>query len=341
MAEHAFGILLTGGSSTRMGRDKATIALGDTTLARRSAGALEAVTSAALEVGSGVSGLPHVEEDPLGSGPLAAVVAAWHALVARQTRRRPAVVVACDLPHLSSTLLGWLAAQPGDASVVPLLDGVPQPLCARWSVADLDRAVAQLASGERSLRRVFGPDARYVPEPDWQQVAPRRALYDVDTQEDLARLGLAAPELGDEWIALGEHPLPARAAAQWATLPGCGAVVTFEGTVRDHSEGRAGVDTLDYEAYETPALTRMGEVVAEARKRWPDLVRVALLHRVGRLLVGETSVLVVASSAHRAVAFRAGEFVIDTVKETVPIWKLEHWRDGEAWGSDAHPVRSL
>lgn len=138
---------------------------------------------------------------------------------------------------------------------------------------------------------------------------------------------------GDVWIALSEEPLPTTEAAQWAVGPGCGAVVSFSGTVRDHSEGRPGVFLVEYEAYAEHVERVLAEVAGAARQRWPDIGRVALLHRSGPLGVGETSVVVVVSAPHRAEAFEASRFCIDTIKETVPIWKREHWAGGADWSA--------
>lgn len=334
-----FGILLTGGSSSRLGRDKATLDVTGEPLAKRVAGVLSGATGDAVEVGGGHSGLPSVVEEPAGTGPLAAVVAGWRELVRRTGEKRPAVVLACDLPDVSAELVRWLASHPAAGSVVPVVGGVAQPLCARWSARDLGRAAARLAAGERWLRDLFD-DSAYVGEEGWSAVASATTMDDVDTPGDLSRRCLAPPE-GDDWVGLSRRPLPTDAAVGWAARPDCGAVVTFMGTVRDHAEGRDGVETLTYEAYEDPALDRMAAVVAEARRRWPSLARVAVLHRLGALAVGDTAVTVVASAAHRQEAFAAGGFLIDTVKETVPIWKHERWRDGEGWGTGAQPVRSV
>ncbi len=341
MGARVYGIVLTGGASRRMGKDKATLDVGGVPLARRAAEALSAATSLALEVGPGTTGLPSVNEEPRGSGPLAAVVAGWTELVRRSGEKQPAVVLACDLPAVTPGLVAWLAGRPGDASVVPVVDGVPQPLCARWAVVDLERAGALLAGGERSLRQVFGPGTEFVTEDEVDRAAGRGLTRDVDTPEDLARLALAPPSEGEDWVGLARGALAVEAAVAWATLPRCGAVVTFAGTVRDHAEGRDGVEELVYEAYETPALSRMAAVVSDARARWPAIARVAVLHRLGALAVGETAVVVVVSSPHRHDAFAAGGYVIDTVKETVPIWKFERWRGGEDWGTGAEPVRSV
>ena len=124
----------------------------------------------------------------------------------------------------------------------------------------------------------------------------------------------------------------------WAERPYCGAVVLFTGTVRDHAEGRPGVTALEYEAYEEEVVPRLADIAGEARRRWPVLGRVAVLHRVGALDVGETSVLVAVSAPHRAEAFDAARFCIDTLKTTVPIWKRETWEGGSDWALCSHPV---
>ena len=136
-------------------------------------------------------------------------------------------------------------------------------------------------------------------------------------------VGLIPPETGDDWIGLTADPLPLDAALRWAERASCGAVVLFSGTVRDHAEGRPGVSALEYEAYEEEVEPRLTAIAAEARVRWPVVGRVVLLHRVGRLEVGESSVVVVASAPHRPEAFAAARFAIDTLKDTVPIWKRD------------------
>jgi molybdopterin synthase catalytic subunit len=84
----------------------------------------------------------------------------------------------------------------------------------------------------------------------------------------------------------------------------------------------------------------MADIVAEIRTRWPEVARLALLHRVGELRLSEVSVVVVVSAAHRGAAFDAAEFAIDTLKETVPIWKQEHWSGGSDWAVEQHEIRS-
>ncbi|MDR7483570.1 MAG: molybdenum cofactor biosynthesis protein MoaE [Armatimonadota bacterium] len=110
--------------------------------------------------------------------------------------------------------------------------------------------------------------------------------------------------------------------------PDAGAVVLFLGTVREHSRGRR-VQRLEYEAYETLARAEMQRIAAEAARRFG--ARVAMVHRVGTLAIGEISVAIAAAAPHRREAFDAGRFAIDTLKQTVPIWKKEVWADGAQW----------
>ncbi|MGH9126709.1 MAG: molybdenum cofactor biosynthesis protein MoaE [Acidimicrobiales bacterium] len=149
------------------------------------------------------------------------------------------------------------------------------------------------------------------------------------------------PASGDEWVGLTEQPLPALQALEWSVLPGCGAEVLFSGTVRDHAEGRPGVTELEYEVYPEAGLRRLAAIAAEARHRWDGLGRIALLHRIGRLRIGECSVIVVVSAPHRGVAFDAAEWCIDTLKSTVPIWKRETWEGGVGWGTDATEIATI
>ncbi len=112
--------------------------------------------------------------------------------------------------------------------------------------------------------------------------------------------------------------------------PSCGAVALFLGTVRDHAPGREDVTHLEYEAYGGVVESKIAEIVAEARDRWP-LERVAVVHRVGDLAVGEVSVGVAVGSEHRAEAFAAARYLIDELKARAPIWKKEHWAGGAEW----------
>jgi molybdopterin synthase catalytic subunit len=139
-----------------------------------------------------------------------------------------------------------------------------------------------------------------------------------------------------DWIGIVPGELPVAEAAEWAIVRDCGAVVSFTGTVRDHSPDRPDVSELVYEAYEEMVDPKMAEIAASARERWPDIGRIVLLHRVGRLGLRQAAVLVVVSTPHRQEAFDAARYCIDTVKATVPIWKREFWAGGEDWGACHH-----
>ena len=154
------------------------------------------------------------------------------------------------------------------------------------------------------------------------------------------------PETGQDWLVLTAGELPIARAYEWLLSPECGAVVLFSGTVRDHADGRAGVTSLTYEAYEEHVLGRFERIAAELRRRWPMVGRVVLWHRTGELALTESSVIVAVSSPHRAEAFEAARFGIDTLKATAPIWKKETWSgaDGgeeEAWALGAHDLADV
>jgi molybdopterin synthase catalytic subunit len=111
--------------------------------------------------------------------------------------------------------------------------------------------------------------------------------------------------------------------------PEAGAVVLFSGIVRDNNLGRR-VEHLEYDAYPSLAERTLADIAAESRTRW-DLTEVAIHHRIGRLEIGEASLLVAVSAPHRAEAFEACRFCVDRVKQSVPVWKKEVWEGGESW----------
>jgi molybdopterin synthase catalytic subunit len=111
--------------------------------------------------------------------------------------------------------------------------------------------------------------------------------------------------------------------------PGVGGIVVFEGVVRDNARGKQ-VRYLEYDVYPEMAAQQIREIVVEVERRW-GVERVAVAHRVGRLEIGEASVIIVVASPHRAEAFDACRYIIDTLKTTVPIWKKEVATNGEEW----------
>jgi molybdopterin synthase catalytic subunit len=132
------------------------------------------------------------------------------------------------------------------------------------------------------------------------------------------------------------HREPIDLAALQATSPADGALCLFAGIVRNENKGRA-VLYLEYEAYEDMALALMEKIAAEARQRWP-ITDLRMVHRLGRLEIGEASVAVVVASPHRVEAFAACRFLIDTLKAQAPIWKKEYYADGSAWLEESRPV---
>jgi len=143
------------------------------------------------------------------------------------------------------------------------------------------------------------------------------------------------------WVSVTESPLSSDELAAWAVRPNCGAVVTFSGVVRDHSRAREGVLGLEYETSTKLAEQRIHEIVAVARERWPSLVAIAIHHRIGRVELSETTVIVAVSSPHRSDAFDAARFSIDTLKKTVPMWKREFWEGGSAWSEETSPLLDI
>ncbi|MHB8504425.1 MAG: molybdenum cofactor guanylyltransferase [Acidimicrobiales bacterium] len=186
-------LLLTGGRSRRMGRDKATLVVGGNTLAARTAAVLAGVDLAgpAVEVGPGVSGLVHVPDQRPGGGPLAAVATGVAAL-RRLDWDGAALVLATDLPHLDTCLLRWLATHPFEGSVVPVAGDRPQWLCARYDTEALDAAGTLVAAGRSALRELLsGRSSHLAAETEWAAVSPAgvSVLADVDDPSDLESLG--------------------------------------------------------------------------------------------------------------------------------------------------------
>jgi molybdopterin synthase catalytic subunit len=137
---------------------------------------------------------------------------------------------------------------------------------------------------------------------------------------------------------VSEAPLDVAEVASSVTGPGCGAVVTFIGLVRDHNAGRE-VRFLDYEAFAPLAVRSFERIAGEAAERWPSAV-LAIHHRTGRITIGEASVAIAAASPHRADAFAVSRYAIERIKQISPIWKHEHFDGGEVWieGATADPL---
>jgi molybdopterin synthase catalytic subunit len=130
-------------------------------------------------------------------------------------------------------------------------------------------------------------------------------------------------------IIITHQPLDRAALVAAVAHPGAGGIVVFEGVVRDNARGKQ-IRYLEYDVYAEMAVEQIRQIIAEAGRRW-DTPRVAVAHRVGRLEIGEASVIIVVATPHRHAAFEACRYIIDTLKTTVPIWKKEVATSGEQW----------
>lgn len=153
------------------------------------------------------------------------------------------------------------------------------------------------------------------------------------TGDEVAFIPPVSGGAGDpDWVGpvtIGRAPIDVAQLERAVADPHAGAIVTFAGTTRADNAGRK-VIRLEYEAYESMALSEMRRLAREAGERW-RIVRIAISHRIGLVDIGETSVAIAVSAAHRAEAFEACRFAIDRLKQIVPIWKKEHFEGGEVW----------
>jgi molybdopterin synthase catalytic subunit len=172
-----------------------------------------------------------------------------------------------------------------------------------------------------------------------QEIAGRsRPLADGDEVAFMPPVSGGAPEPSDFFL-LTREVIPTQKLADGLKAPADGAVVVFEGIVRDHSHGRRTL-YLEYEAYEPMAVRKMEEIGEEIHSKF-DVDRVGMIHRLGRLEMGETSVAVVVTSAHRPAAFDACRYAIDRLKQAVPIWKKEYFEDGAVWAEGEGQTKVL
>lgn len=218
---------------------------------------------------------------------------------------------------------------------VPLEDGAGGP--ALW---------AALVARYPALASLPAPAGYAVNDEYVQETGPLRESDEValippvsgggGTPRDPAAQGARAAGEGAAFplIEITGRPISVDRLLEAAADPRAGAVVLFLGVVRDHARGRR-VRHLEYEAYEALARRELERIASAVRERWP-VARIAIVHRTGRLRVGEASVAIAASAPHRPEAFEAARFAIDALKRTVPIWKKEVWEGGEAWvGAEA------
>lgn len=203
-------------------------------------------------------------------------------------------------------------------------------------LAGFDREQVEVPEGERlaDLRRRY--ELRFprlgelagslLTAVNQEIVEPSVVLHEGD---EVAFMPPVSGGAGDDFFRLTRDPIVTSDLIRQLQTPEDGAVVVFEGVVRNHSRGRKTL-FLEYEAYEPLAVRKMEEIGREVREKLP-IDRLGMIHRLGRLEIGETSVVIVVTSAHRAPAFEACRHAIDRLKQIVPIWKKEHFEDGAVW----------
>jgi molybdopterin synthase catalytic subunit len=206
----------------------------------------------------------------------------------------------------------------------------------------LAREQAEVAEGERlgDLRRRYEdrfPRLRELSRSlltavNQELAEPARILREGD---EVAFMPPVSGGAGDDFYRITREPIPTQQLADSLKAPEDGAVAVFEGIVRNHSRGRHTL-YLEYEAYEPMALRKMEEVGREAREKF-SIDRIGMIHRLGRLEIGETSVAIIVTAAHRAAAFEACRYAIDRLKQIVPIWKKEYFEDGAIWAEGEGP----
>jgi molybdopterin synthase catalytic subunit len=203
------------------------------------------------------------------------------------------------------------------------------------SVADLlEQLTARVAVQPRALRGIaVSVNAEYATKGQVLHEGDEVGLLPPVSGGSAARTAGALEECNPV-VALTRERIEAEKLVAAVKRGEDGAVVVFDGIVRNNSRGRRTL-YLDYEAYEEMALKQMRKLAEEAREKF-GVRGVTLVHRLGRLEVGETSVLIVVASAHRGAAFEACRWIIDTLKKTVPVWKKETFEDGAIW-ADGEP----
>src|SRR5579875_312414 len=137
------------------------------------------------------------------------------------------------------------------------------------------------------------------------------------------------PEVNKLRYEISKEPINIQSVIDKVVEREAGAITTFIGTVRELTDGKKTL-YLIYEAYETMAVKKLAQIGKEIEERWPK-AKVAITHRIGRLEITDVAVVIAVSTPHRADAYEANRYAIERIKEIVPIWKKEHWEDGEAW----------
>lgn len=192
---------------------------------------------------------------------------------------------------------------------------------------------AAIASAQSATPRKWTITSRVMTAVNEEYVELAHELRDGDELALIPPVSGGAVDGSRDYVEITDQELDPAAFAEKVKASHNGAVVTFEGITRDHNEGRA-VKYLEYEAYRPMADRKIAELIAEMRAKW-SIEAVAVGHRLGRVDIGQTSLVVAVGAAHRRPAFEAALYFVDRLKEVVPIWKKEYFEGGEAWIADA------
>lgn len=281
-------------------------------------------------------GLPMLRDVPGAGGPLGGLAA-----LLDHAGERPAIALACDLPHLTRALLARLISAPAAAVVAARRSGRWEPLFARYTPSLCRDAMGRAFSQHRFALQALLDDAGAQELPlspdeecllhDWDSPADRaNDALDGPTRVAMSESasGQSAPRTHPR-TRLEQTPLDTSAVIADVTHAAAGGIDVFVGAVRDHADGRA-VEALEYSAYAPMAERELAAIATEIEARYEG-VRVAARHRLGALRVGDLAVVCAASAPHRAEAFAACRELIEEIKLRVPIWKRETGPGGSAW----------
>ncbi len=281
-------------------------------------------------------GLPMLRDVPGAEGPLGGL-----ASLLDHAGERPAIALACDMPHLTRALLARLISAPAAAVVAARRSSRWEPLFARYTPSLCRDAMARAFSQNRFALQALLDDAgaRELPLSheeecllhDWDSPADRASdPLDASTREPPSGSanGPSAPRTHPR-TRLDQTPLDTSQVIADVTHAAVGGIDVFVGVVRDHADGRA-VEGLEYSAYGPMAERELAAIAREVEARYEG-VRVAARHRIGALRVGDLAVVCAASAPHRAEAFAACRELIEEIKLRVPVWKRETGPDGSAW----------
>lgn len=194
---------------------------------------------------------------------------------------------------------------------------------------------AAIAFAQSATPRKWAVTQQVMTAVNEEYVALTHELRDGDELALIPPVSGGAVARSRDYVEITDEPLDPAAFTERVKASHNGAVVTFEGITRDHNEGRR-VNYLEYEAYRPMADRKIAELIGEMRAKW-SIETVAVGHRLGRVDIGQTSLVIAVGAAHRRPAFEAALYFVDRLKEVVPIWKKEYFEGGEAWIADSSP----